>query len=371
MNALATTNDRTTTNDSRDAHDVDADRWHSVLTRDRAADGRFFYAVTSTGIFCRPSCPSRRPLRARVRYFESADEAERAGYRACLRCRPLEAATDLWAVKIQRACADIVRASTPPRLSVLAHRAGSSPYHFLRNFKRIVGVTPRAFAEARRLDTVKRALRTNSDITTAFLDAGYASSSRFYEGAASRLAMTPSAYRGGAAGQTIRYATVDSPVGRVLVAATPKGICRVALGDSDAALLAELRDEYPQAQLVASASDLRASMKQVIDHLSGRLPRLDLPLDVRATAFQWQVWDALRSIPRGETRTYGQVAEALGRPAAARAVARACASNPVALAVPCHRVVPAGGGVGGYRWGSERKEKLLAGERTTARGRVR
>lgn len=352
MNALATLQQP----DPTDA------RWSLVLARDAAADGRFVYAVTSTGVFCRPSCPSRRPLRERVRFFDSPSEAERAGFRACLRCRPLEAVGDPWVARVERACRDISRASVPPPLAALARRADSSPYHFLRNFKRIVGVTPRAFAEARRFENVKRELRANADVTSAFLDAGYGSSSRFYEGAAPRLAMTPSAYRAGGAGETIRYATAASPLGRLLIAATPRGVCRVALGDDDAALVAGLREEYPRATVVAAAASLRGTVKQVTGHLAGRLPRLDLPVDVRASAFQRQVWDALKAIPRGETRTYGQVALAIGRPTAARAVARACAANPVALAVPCHRVVPTSGGTGGYRWGSARKKALLARE---------
>ena len=334
-----------------------------MLARDRAADGRFVYAVTSTGVFCRPSCPSRRPQRDRVRFFDLTSDAQRAGFRACRRCRPLDPAGDPWVAKIARACQLIASADQLPTLAVLAAQAGSSPYHFLRSFKRIVGVTPREFGDARRFDEVRRLLREQTDVTTAFLDAGYGSSSRFYEGAAPRLAMTPMTYRDGGRGQTIRYATAASPLGRVLVAATPKGVCSVSLGDSDATLLACLRDEFPRAELLTAGGDLREWLQQVVEHLAGRLPRLDLPLDVRATAFQWKVWNALRTIPRGATRTYGEVAAAIGRPSAARAVARACATNPVALTVPCHRVVPAAGGVGEYRWGRARKKTLLDRER--------
>ena len=337
MNALATSHIPDTTDDAID------ERWALVCARDRSADGRFVYAVTSTGVFCRPSCASRRVRRERVRFFDSPGAAQQAGFRACR---------------------DIARAAAPPRLATLARAAGSSPYHFLRNFTRIVGVTPRAFADARRFEHVKRHLRTNSSVTTAFLDAGYESSSRFYEGAASRLAMTPSVYRAGGAGETIRYATAASPLGRVLMAATARGVCAVALGDDDAGLVASLRGEYPQAEVEKAPSALRTILTQVTEHLAGRLPRLDLPIDVRATAFQRQVWDALKAIPAGDTRTYAEVAQAIGRPTASRAVARACASNPVALVVPCHRVVPAAGGPGGYRWGRERKARLLARERS-------
>ncbi len=358
MNALATATDPARTDDAID------DRWALVCARDRSADGRFVYAVTSTGVFCRPSCPSRRPRRERVRFYESTDAAQQAGFRACLRCRPLETAADHWVARIERACRDIARASAPPPLATLARRADSSPYHFLRNFKRIVGVTPRAFAEMRRFESVKRHLRAEGNVTTAFLDAGYGSSSRFYEGAASRLAMTPSAYRAGGAGETIRYATTASVLGRVLIAATGRGVCCVALGDDEASLVLSLRAEYPQALVERAPAALRATLTRVTEHLAGRLPTLDLPLDVRATAFQRQVWDALKAIPPGETRTYGEVARAIGRPTASRAVARACASNPVALVVPCHRVVPASGGTGGYRWGRGRKDRLLARERS-------
>jgi AraC family transcriptional regulator of adaptative response/methylated-DNA-[protein]-cysteine methyltransferase len=247
-----------------------------------------------------------------------------------------------------------------------------------RNFKRLVGVTPREYAEAVRLGKVKRTLRHADDITGAMLDAGYGSSSRFYERAVPKLGMPPSTYRRGGAGTTIRYAIVDSPqdvLGRLLVAATSRGVCTVALGSSDADLTRILASEYPAASIVADAGGLARSTDAVIAHLAGREPRLDLPLDVQATAFQWQVWQALAAIPYGETRTYGEVAASIGRPQAVRAVANACARNPVALAIPCHRVVPLAGGIGGYRWGAARKKGLLDLEgrvgRTGRGGQVR
>ncbi len=360
MNALAIS-DPDTTDDGID------ERWALVCGRDRSADGRFVYAVTSTGVFCRPSCASRRARRDRVRFFDTPRAAQLAGFRACLRCRPLEAIADPWLARIELACVAIASAAVPPPLATLASQAGSSPYHFLRNFKRIVGVTPRAYADARRFEHVKRHLRIEPTVTTAFLDAGYESSSRFYEGAASRLGMTPSAYRAGGLGETIRYATAASPLGRVLIAATGRGVCSVALGDHDAVLVAALRSEYPRADVEKAPAVLRAMLTRVTGHLAGRLPTLELPLDVRATAFQRQVWEALKAIPAGDTRTYAEVARAIGRPSASRAVARACASNPVALVIPCHRVVPAVGGAGGYRWGRERKQQLLARERTRRR----
>jgi AraC family transcriptional regulator, regulatory protein of adaptative response / methylated-DNA-[protein]-cysteine methyltransferase len=347
---------------------TDDDRWRAVLGRDRRADGRFVYAVASTGVFCRPSCPSRRPRRERVAFFASPDEATAAGYRPCRRCHPLDGDADPWPARIRLACRYLSRAESPLTLAALARRVGGSPFHLQRNFKRLVGVTPREFAEARRFDTVKRELRGQADVTTAVTSAGYGSSSRFYERAVPRLGMSPRRYRAGGTGESIRYAVVPSPLGRVLVGATERGVCAVSLGDSAAELVHRLDEEFPHARLIEDASALRGWTSQVIEHLAGRLPTLDLPLDIRATAFQWRVWMALRSIPPGETRTYAQVAASIGRPGSARAVARACATNPVALTVPCHRVVPVAGGVGGYRWGAGRKEALLAREMPSAAG---
>lgn len=342
------------------------DRWAAVLDRDARSDGRFVYAVASTGIFCRPSCPSRRPHRAKVRFFDAPLDAVAAGFRPCLRCRPLDA-TDDWTRRVTRACETIVRSETAPTLASLARQAKSTPSHFLRRFKAIVGMTPREFAAARRFATVKRQLRRQNDVTTAMVEAGYGSSSRFYEQAAPRLGMSPATYRAGGRGLTIRYCTADSSLGRVLVAATSRGICAVSFGDSDGELLSSLRAEYPQATLTEADRDLRRMVDAIIARIDGGAAHADLPIDVRATAFQWQVWNALMAIPRGETRTYAQIARSIGRPSAARAVARACASNRVAVAIPCHRVVPsaAGDGSGGYRWGVRRKQALLERERST------
>jgi AraC family transcriptional regulator of adaptative response/methylated-DNA-[protein]-cysteine methyltransferase len=270
---------------------------------------------------------------------------------------------DLWVEKVGRACAYLSSADTHPSLAALAARFGGSPYHFQRNFKRIVGVTPREYADACRLQRVKTELRRGTDVTSAMLDAGYNSTSRFYESAVPRLGMLPSTYRKGGAGMHIRYAIVDSPLGRLLVGATTRGVCAVAMGNSDRDLERRLAREYPAANVQRDADALGRWMTEILAHLAGRQPRLDLPIDVRATAFQWQVWSALRAIPYGETRSYSQVAGSIGRPRAVRAVARACATNPVALAIPCHRVVPTAGGVGGYRWGPARKRALLARER--------
>jgi AraC family transcriptional regulator of adaptative response/methylated-DNA-[protein]-cysteine methyltransferase len=345
----------------------DVARWNAVLGRDRGADGLFVYAVRSTRVYCRPSCASRRPKRDHVTFYETADEAHDAGFRACRRCQPdAIASVDPWVDKIRRACVYLANVEGHPTLATLAARLGGSPYHLQRNFKRLVGVTPREYAEACRLRKVKRQLRHGVDVTAAVFDAGYGSSSRFYERAAPKLGMPPSVYRRGGAGMTIRFAIVDSPnraLGRLLVAATPRGVCAVAMATSDDDLTRALAREYPAAEIGADPGALGRWTRAILAYLKGRQPRLDLPLDVQATAFQWQVWQALAAIPYGETRTYGEVAAAIGRPSAVRAVARACAGNPVALAIPCHRVVPAAGGEGGYRWGVERKKALLATER--------
>ena len=356
----------------------DRARWTAVVARDRQADGEFVYAVRSTGIYCRPSCPSRKPTRSRVEFFATPSDAEREGFRACKRCHPKDAASvDPWTEKIQRACVYLANVEGQPSLTTLARRVGGSPYHLQRNFKRIVGVTPREFADASRLKKIKRRLRDGADVTSAVLDAGYGSSSRFYERAVPKLGMAPSVYRRGGAGMRIAYAIVDSAnasLGRLLVAATTRGVCAVAMGSSDAELTRALSREYPSAAITADEGALAQWTRAILAHLEGRQPRLDLPLDVQATAFQWQVWEALAAIPYGETRTYAEVAEAIGKPSAARAVARACATNPVALAIPCHRVVPAAGGHGGYRWGVERKKTLLKEEvrsQKYERGRTR
>ena len=344
--------------------DRDAGRWRAVLARDAREDGVFVYAVRSTGVYCRPSCPSRRPRRDRVVFFGSAQAVQQAGFRACKRCRPdAIPAADPWVEKIRRACVYLANAEGHPALAALAARVGGSPYHVQRNFKRLVGLTPRQYAEACRLGNVKRRLRGGVAVTAAMLEAGYGSSSRFYERAAPKLGMLPAVYRRGGAGMSIQYTIVDSVLGRLLVAATDRGVCAVAMGASDRDMARNLAREYPAATLVPGAGSFTAWTKEILARLAGRRPRVDLPLDVQATAFQWQVWQALAAIPYGETRTYGEIASAVGRPKAVRAVARACATNPAAVAIPCHRVVAASGAVSGYRWGVERKKALLAREK--------
>lgn len=336
--------------------------WQAVLSRDASMDGRFFYAVRSTGIFCRPSCPSRRPGRAQVRFFEQAAAAEQAGFRACRRCRPLGAGQPSPQAELaQQACRIIDELpDAPPTLEQLGARIGVSPFHLQRSFKQAMGITPRQYAEARRVERLKDRLKQGDTVTTAIYEAGYGSSSRLYEQAPARLGMTPATYRRGGAGAHIRYALAGTPLGQLLVAATERGLCFVALAATQSELEAALAREFPAA--TASERDdaaLGPWVGAIVRRLHGDPAALDLPLDVQATAFQARVWQALIEIPYGSTRSYGELAAALGQPSAARAVARACATNPVALVVPCHRVVGEGGELRGYRWGVERKQALL------------
>ena len=343
---------------------TDDRRWTAVLSRDREADGSFVYAVTSTGVFCRPSCPSRRPRRERVRFFEAASAAERAGFRACLRCTPAGARPASPAASAVTRAATYLRAHATDTVSLadLAAHVGLSPSHLQRAFTAHTGVSPREFQAAHRAEHFRGALRAGADVTTATYDAGYGSPSRVAGQKPTGRGLTPSAYRKGAAGESIHYAVVASALGRLLVAGTPRGVCAVKLGTSDAALVAGLTAEFPGAAV--QPGTLPQGWAKAIAAAIGARPATtpDVPLDVQGTAFQWRVWKALTAIPAGETRTYAEVASAIGRPRAVRAVARACATNPVALVVPCHRVVPAAGGPGGYRWGADRKADLLARE---------
>jgi AraC family transcriptional regulator of adaptative response/methylated-DNA-[protein]-cysteine methyltransferase len=340
-----------------------ATQWTAIVKRDAQADANFIYAVRTTGIYCRPSCPSRRPDRRNVVFFDTAAEARAGGFRACKRCRPDEPpATNPWVAKVGHACELLARAGRPLSLHALAARFGTSAAHFQRMFTRIVGVSPRAYAEARRAHRVKSRLRRSPTVTDALFDAGYQSSSRFYEGVVKRIGMVPSAYRRGGAGEVIRYTTVRSDLGWVLIAATARGLCAVSMGDSADELKAALEREYPAAIRERAVDGLAGMARAIVGLVDGHPPSSGLPFDVKATAFQWRVWSALSKIPAGETRTYGELAAAIGRPRAARAVARACASNRLALAIPCHRAVPASGDPGGYRWGAPRKQALLARE---------
>jgi AraC family transcriptional regulator of adaptative response/methylated-DNA-[protein]-cysteine methyltransferase len=325
-------------------------------------DGLFVYAVRSTGIYCRPTCPSRRPRREQVEFFDACDAAEAAGFRPCRRCHPRDVAHEIAAT--DTACRYIeAHLDESLTLTRLGEACGMSPYHLQRLFKRVTGLTPRQYIEERRLGQLKARLRDGSDVTTALYDSGFGSSSRLYERGSLRLGMTPKTYGQGGAGTLIHYAIVATALGRLLVATTERGVCAVCLGDDDEELLAALRAEYPAAELERGEPAANGWVEAVAAFIEGQEIPAELPLDVRATAFQRRVWAFLRTIPRGETRSYHEVAAGIDQPTAARAVAQACAHNPVALIVPCHRVVRSDGTPGGYRWGAERKLALLARER--------
>jgi AraC family transcriptional regulator, regulatory protein of adaptative response / methylated-DNA-[protein]-cysteine methyltransferase len=340
--------------------------WQAVLARDSRSNGTFVYAVRSTGIYCNPSCPSRRPQRDQVIFFPAPEAAEQAGFRPCRRCRPEETARLESQVElVRRACRYIEKnLDSPASLASLSAQVHLSPYHLQRIFKRIMGITPRQYAEACRLGRLKAQLKDGEPVTRALYDVGYGSSSRLYERAPSQLGMTPTVYRRGGPGMHINYTIVDCALGRLLVAATAKGICAVSLGDSDTVLESALFSEYPAAEITRDGDgvSLRQWVNALVSHLNGQQPHIDLPLDVQATAFQWRVWQELQAIPYGSTRSYSQIAQALGQPRATRAVAHACATNPVSLVIPCHRVVREDGTLGGYRWGLERKQQLLEQE---------
>ncbi|HYM30637.1 MAG TPA: bifunctional DNA-binding transcriptional regulator/O6-methylguanine-DNA methyltransferase Ada [Candidatus Cybelea sp.] len=355
---------------------LETDRLQAVLTRDRNQDGRFVYGVLTTRIYCRPSCSSRKPKPDNLRFFPVPEAAENAGFRPCKRCRPeTHPAADPQVRAVRRACAAILKhldegAEGPPRLEQIAEAAGMSPWHLQRTFTRLLGISPRSFADARRLTLLKGGLKQSpKGVADAIYSAGYGSASRVYERSDRELGMTPATYAKGGAGAEIVFAIATSPLGKLLVAATTRGVCMVSLGESIAKLEAALREDYPAAHIRRDDAAIKPWIGAVLRHLEGREPHLELPLDVRATAFQWRVWQALKEIPMGRTLTYKQIAEQLGQPTAARAVGHACATNPVALIVPCHRAVRGDGGLGGYRWGLGRKEKLIAAEREFGAGR--
>ena len=337
--------------------------WEAVRTRDRGFDGLFYFGVTSTGVYCRPSCPARRPLRRHVRFFPTPAAAEREGLRPCKRCRPQQAAGSEMA-RIPDLCRYIEAHSDQTlTLEQLAAHAGLSRFHLQRVFKAAVGLTPKQYGEACRLRSLKTALKESKDVTAAVYEAGFGSGSRVYERSDGRLGMTPNRYRQGGRGLGITYATAATPLGLLLIAATDRGVCFVEFGTSAQALLDALRKEYSDAAIepmrVPPAREFRQWMEGLTRYLEGKQPGADLPLDVRATAFQMRVWNYLQSIPAGEVRSYQEVAAAIGQPTAARAVARACASNRVAVVIPCHRVIRGSGELGGYRWGLQRKRALL------------
>jgi AraC family transcriptional regulator of adaptative response/methylated-DNA-[protein]-cysteine methyltransferase len=338
--------------------------WQAVIARDAGRDGEFFFAVSTTGVYCRPSCAARRPRRENVQFFRSPEAAERAGYRACLRCRPRAFTGNAEFDAVKAICRFIEQhLDEPLTLGRLAKEFHQSPFRLQRRFKAVLGITPREYADSCRLRNLKRSLQAGDSVTRAMYDAGYGSSSRLYERTASQLGMTPDKYRRGAIAATIRYTCADSPLGRMIIAATEKGICAIQFARTDGELIEGLKREFPFAARKADAGGLKSWVNALLRHLKGKDLNSSLPLDIRATAFQRRVWAYLQSIPFGETKSYSEVAKAIGQPSACRAVARACATNPVAVAIPCHRVVREDGSMGGYRWGLERKKALLQMER--------
>ncbi len=341
-------------------HDI---YWKAVRQRDERFNGSFFYAVDSTGIYCKPSCGSREPKRENVRFFPTFETAEAAGYRACKRCRPRSERPDEITEAVIRAC-DLIEEAVEMTLSDLASEVGVSRTHLQKVFKQIIGVSPSKFAEAVRLEKFKEGVRKGSDVVDAMYDAGYGSSSRLYENVAGKMGMTPSVYKKGGLGMSIEFTIADCDLGKLLVARTRKGICAVNFGDSSSELEKGLRDEFPEAKISKNDTGLKDYLGAILENLRGSRKTLVLPLDLQATAFQLKVWEALREIPYGETVSYARIAEKVGNKNAVRAVAGACAANRVALVIPCHRVVKSNGETSGYRWGAERKKKLLAKEST-------
>ncbi len=347
---------------------LDFDRcWAAVESRDGSADGAFYYGVRTTGVYCRPGCPSRRPLRANTAFFATTAEAEAAGLRACKRCRPTDASTaSRHVAAIEKACTLLRMSETMPSLAELADAAGSSRFHFHRVFKQVTGATPRDYARTHRLGRFAQKLDAGEKVTEAIYASGFGSSSRAYEAAPAALGMTPGARRRGGGGETIRFVTVATPLGWALVAATERGVCMTALGDDRDRLAAMVRERFPAATVVAEDPGLKDWADQVVRFITAPGQTPDLPLDIRGTAFQTRVWRALQKIPLGRTASYSEIARALGQPKAVRAVAQACAANNLALIVPCHRAIREDGDLAGYRWGLERKRALLEREQEAA-----
>lgn len=335
-------------------------RWTAVVNRDRAADGRFYFSVETTGVYCRPSCPARRPRPENVRFYASREEAEKAGFRPCRRCRPDQASSaELQAGIIAGICRSIDAAEEAPRIEELARRAALSPSRFHRVFKAVTGLTPKQYIVARRGERVRAQLDQSATVTAAVYDAGYNSSGRFYENSRQILGMTPSDYRRGGTRARIRFAVGECSLGSVLVAQSERGICAILLGDDPEALVRDLEDRFPNAELIGGDAAFEQLVAKVVGFVEAPRTGLDLPLDIRGTAFQKRVWQALRAIPPGATATYASIARSIGAPLSVRAVAQACAANAHAVAIPCHRVVRTDGALSGYRWGVERKRALL------------
>ena len=338
-------------------------RWEAVRRRDPAADGAFYYSVRTTGVYCRPSCAARLARRENVDFHLTREDAERAGFRPCKRCRPNEAGlAERHAAAVAKACSLIDAADEMPSLDALADAVGLSRYHFHRVFRAVTGVTPKAYADARRGERVRQELARSETVTQAIYGAGFNSNGRFYAASDNLLGMTPTEYRAGGNGNVIRFAVGECSLGSILVAATDKGVCAIEFGDDPDALVHALQDRFPKAQLVGGDHTFEQLVAKVVGFIEAPAQGLDLPLDIRGTAFQKRVWNAIRDIPAGATASYAELARRIGRPSASRAVAQACASNTLAVAIPCHRVVRRDGGLSGYRWGVERKEALLTRE---------
>jgi AraC family transcriptional regulator of adaptative response/methylated-DNA-[protein]-cysteine methyltransferase len=341
----------------------DEARYGRLIARDASQDGLWFYAVKTTGVFCRPSCASRPPLRRNVLFFDNAAAAEAAGFRPCKRCRPTAFSADAGRIAaVERAVRLIAEADTPPTLTALAEAAHMSPYHFHRTFRKITGTTPARYARAARIERLTKGLNNGGTVTSAIYEAGYGSGGRAYADAKDLMGVAPGALRSGGEGLVLRYATAKTPLGWLLLAASDKGVVSVKFGDRKDALVDELRARFPNAKLSRDGDMVEPWLAELAKSLEAGKALPDLPLDTRGTAFQARVWELLRSIPRGETRSYAEIAAAAGKPSAVRAVANACASNEIALLIPCHRVVRSDGSLGGYRWGEARKKKLLAQE---------
>ncbi|MEX2124673.1 MAG: bifunctional DNA-binding transcriptional regulator/O6-methylguanine-DNA methyltransferase Ada [Woeseia sp.] len=338
-------------------------RWTAVLARDPKAEGSFFYAVKTTGVYCRPTCPSRRPKPANVEFFANGKAAKDAGFRPCKRCKPDQAAlSEMHAAKVAAACRLIEEFEQAPDLETLAKNAGLSAFHFHRIFKAVTGLTPKGYAMAHRTARVRNELGRAGSVTDAIYEAGYNSNSRFYESASEALGMAPSTYRKGGANMEIRFAVGECALGSILVAQSDRGVCAILLGDDPDALTRDLQDQFPQANLIGGDADFERLIARVVGFVEAPDLGFDLPLDVRGTAFQQRVWQALREIPAGATASYSDIAKRIGAPRAVRAVATACASNMLAVAIPCHRVIRNDGALSGYRWGVERKRELLQRE---------
>lgn len=341
----------------------DHERWCAVVNRDRAADGTFWYSVRTTGVFCRPSCSARRPRRENIAFHGSTDAAREAGFRPCRKCHP-ESDHIGQAALIDTACRQIETAEELPTLDTLAKAAGLSRFHFHRLFKSYTGVTPKAYADARRVTRARAGLSGHGSITQTVFDAGFNSSGRFYAQAVERLGMTPGDYRKGGAGMELQYAIARCSLGAILVAATARGICAIDIGDDPDLLVTSLLDRFPRALIVEGDPAFDQLVIMAVALAEEPAKACELPLDIRGTAFQQRVWETIRKIPSGETMTYTELAQRIGQPRAARAVARACGANSIAIAIPCHRIVRTDGSLSGYRWGIARKRVLLDRERS-------